>query len=121
MLDQQELIEQIRGHNLELINEPNEYRKPLSEFKLDKNPQKVKLFIAFFLRMGGDGNQGGSAQEGIIEQRRESILNEIDNLNLQDDIKKVAEAISHVSFSSRNQDFIIEVCCKLHEVYENFS
>lgn len=71
--------------------------------------------------MGGDGNQGGSAQDSIVEQRRESILNEISNLNLQEDIKKVAEAISHVNFSSRNQDFIIEVCCKLHEIYENFS
>lgn len=102
-----------------MINEPNEYRKPLSDFKLEKNPQKVKLFVAFFLKMGGDGNASG--QESIMDSRREQVLSEIDNLYLQDDIKKIAEAISRVNFNSRNQDFMIEVCCKLHEVYEDFS
>jgi len=127
MLDQQEAIERIRGHNLQLINEPAEYRKPLYEFKLEKNPQKVKLFIAFFLKMAADSGQGSgsgasnSVNDGIIDSRREQILQEIDNVYMKDDTKKIAEAISHVSFSSRNQDFIVEVCCKLHQIYEEFS
>lgn len=40
---------------------------------------------------------------------------------LADDIKRIAEAISQVSFNQRNQDFIVETCCQLHEYYDEFA
>ena len=39
-------------------------------------------------------NEGSGGQEGVIDSRREQILQEIDNLYLLDNIKQVAKAIS---------------------------
>ena len=39
---------------------------------------------------------------------------------MESDIKRVAESIAQANISTKNQDFIIEVCCSLHKVYAEF-
>lgn len=54
LLERQEEIERVRAHNLQLINEPLEYRTHLADRKLIKNQQKVEMIIAFFNKMGAE-------------------------------------------------------------------
>ena len=58
--------------------------------------------------------------KNILDNQRESIIEEIEKTNLRDDLDRICNAIALTNISSRNQDFIIEVCCGLHQVYDDF-
>jgi hypothetical protein len=47
MLDTQSRIEEERSRNLDLLNDPDNFRQPLASFKLVVNKQKQEWVIAF--------------------------------------------------------------------------
>ena len=62
-----------------------------------------------------------SANHEMLEARRSQIQDDLLRVNLSDDIKRLCQSLSQVSFNQRNQDFMVEICCKLHEYYDDFS
>jgi hypothetical protein len=48
-------------------------------------------------------------------------LAEVDKVNLENDLERIAKSIANSNISSKTQDFIVEVCCALHQIYSNFN
>jgi hypothetical protein len=57
MLERQDEMEQVRAHNLMIINEPHE-RTLISDRRLVKNQQKVEMAISFFTKMNDQDQEG---------------------------------------------------------------
>jgi hypothetical protein len=54
-------------------------------------------------------------------QDRQFIVEEIKKLNLSAELSKIATSIASGNINSKNQDFLVEICCQLHQVYSDWS
>lgn len=61
--------------------------------------------------------------KNISESAKQRILfmAELDIVNLEEHIERVAAALTQTPVTPKNLEFMVEVCMHLHEIYEEFS
>ena len=110
MIDHQQRMEQQRSHNLDLLNDADgSLRAPFNEKKLPVNKQKVEWII------------GSMKQVPDVSSQRELLLESIQRVSLAADLERLATAIAQGSLTSKNLDFIVDVCDFLHKMYADWS